>query len=125
MYVYEQTTPSPADLPGILHATWAGEQEGLSQLSLWRQSMASGGSTPPHHHDCDEVVLCVAGQGELHVNGEVHRFGPNSTLVLPGGVPHTIVSVGPMPLETLGILASSPVNTYTLSGDAMALPWRT
>jgi len=45
--------------------------------------------------------------------------------VLPSGVPHTLVNVGPTPLETLGILASSPVNTYALSGEAMALPWRT
>lgn len=125
MYVYQQSAPSPAPLPGIDHATWAGQQEGLSQLSLWRQSMACGGGTPPHHHDCDEVVLCVAGWGELRVNGEVHRFGANNTLVLPSGVPHQIVNVGPAPLEILGILASSPVNTYASSGEAMALPWRT
>jgi len=125
MYIYDQTTPAPADLPGIAHATWAGQEEGLTQLSLWRQSLACGASTPPHHHDCDEVVLCVAGWGELHVDGEVHRFGANSTLVLPSGRRHQIFSVGPMPLETLGVLANSRVATYLPDGQALAVPWRT
>ena len=30
-----------------------------------------GAATPPHRHDCDEVVLCQAGHGELHLDGEV------------------------------------------------------
>lgn len=124
MYVYQQTTPQPAPLPGIAHATWAGQQEGLSQISLWRQSLAAGACTPPHHHDCDEVVLCESGEGELHVDGQVLSFGAGSTLALPGGRAHQIFNAGPMPLEILGVFGGTPVATYGPDGEALALPWR-
>ena len=125
MYVVRQPQPSPALIPGLDHATWAGCAEGLAQISLWRQTLAPDASTPPHRHDCDEVVLCQGGAGELHVDGEVHRFAANSTLVLPRGRLHRIVSVGPEPLEILGIFGATPVGTLLPDGAALAVPWRT
>jgi quercetin dioxygenase-like cupin family protein len=124
MIVIAQTRPEPTDLPGVAHATWAGEAEGLSQLSLWRQSMQPGAATPPHSHDCDEVVLCTAGQGEVHVDGQVHRFGADSLLVLRRGLVHRIFATGSRPLETIGILGASPVVTRLPDGEALQLPWR-
>jgi mannose-6-phosphate isomerase-like protein (cupin superfamily) len=125
MYVFPQPTPTSAPIPGVSHATWAGEQEGLKQISLWRQSLASGASTPPHHHDCDEVVLCQSGWGEVHIDGQVHRFSASSTVVLPSGKSHQIFNVGPMPLELLGVFGGTPVGTFLPGGEALALPWRT
>lgn len=124
MYVLPQDRPTPAPIPGVAHATWAGQAQGLSQLSLWRQTLAPGAATPPHHHDCDEVVLCESGEGELHVDGAVFRFGAARTLVLPKGRPHQIVNSGAVPLEILGIFGSTPVATYGPDGAALELPWR-
>lgn len=125
MLVIEQDRPAPTPLPGVEHTTWAGAADGLSQLSLWRQSLAPGAATPPHSHDCDEVVLCLGGWGEVHADGQVHRFGADTTLVLPQGLEHQIFNIGPMPLETIGILAATPVGTRGPDGQALALPWRT
>lgn len=125
MYVIEQPRPQPAPLPGLAHATWAGHDEGLNQLSLWRQTVAPGGATPPHSHDCDEVVLCQGGSGEVHVAGQAHRFGPESTVVLPKGVQHQIFNTGDTPMEILGIFGGSPVGTFLPDGTALELPWRT
>jgi mannose-6-phosphate isomerase-like protein (cupin superfamily) len=86
--------------------------------------MAPGAATPPHHHDCDEVVLCVGGRGEVHIDGQSHRFGPDGVIVLPKGVPHQIFNTSTEPLETIGILASSPVGTFLPDGSALPLPWR-
>ncbi|MBX3621332.1 MAG: cupin domain-containing protein [Rhizobacter sp.] len=124
MYVIEQDRPAPTELPGVTHATWAGEAHGLNQLSLWRQSLAPGAGTPPHSHACDEVVLCLSGWGELHINGEKHRFTADNTLVLPKGSVHQFFNVGPQPLETLGIFGQSPVHTQLPDGEALPLPWR-
>ncbi|HSW04209.1 cupin domain-containing protein [Aquabacterium sp.] len=124
MYVIEQERPVPAAIAGLHHATWAGRDQGLRQLSLWRQTMAPGGATPPHSHDCDEVVLCLAGWGELHVDGQVHRFGADSTLVLPRGSAHQIFNTGALPLEILGIFGATPVGTFANDGSALELPWR-
>ncbi len=125
MNLREQQPPQPCELSGILHSTWAGAADGLEQLSVWRQSMAPGCGTPPHSHDCDEVVLCLGGNGELHSEGQVQRFGAASTLVLPRGRVHQFFSVGTEPLETIGILAATPVVTRQPDGDAINLPWRT
>lgn len=125
MYVIEQPRPTAAPIPGLDHATWAGKDEGLTQISLWRQTLAPGAATPPHHHDCDEVVLCQAGVGELHIDGQVHRFGAHCTLVLPRGRAHQIFNVGAIPMEILGVFGATPVATFLPDGEALDLPWRT
>jgi quercetin dioxygenase-like cupin family protein len=122
MYVIDQPTPTAAPIPGIAHATWAGADEGLSQLSVWRQTLSPGAATPPHAHDCDEVVLCNAGGGELHVDGGVHAFGAGHTLVIPKDTPHQIVNTGAEPLECIGLFGASPVNVP--DGSKLELPWR-
>lgn len=125
MYVHEQSIPTPAPIPGVNHATWAGRAEGLTQLSVWRQTLAPSAATPPHRHDCDEVVLCQSGWGELHVEGQVHHFGPTSTLVLPRGRAHQIFNTGSTPMEIVGLFGATPVGTFLPDGEALALPWRT
>lgn len=124
MYVIQQDRPTPTAIPGIRHATWAGRDNGLEQLSLWRQSLGPGGATPPHTHPCDELVLCSAGCGELHINGEVHRFGPEQTLVIPRNAAHQIFNVGEQPLEILGVFAATPVDVYLPDGERLDVPWR-
>jgi quercetin dioxygenase-like cupin family protein len=125
MNVIEQTRPTPAPIPGLAHATWAGHDDGLRQLSVWRQTLAPGAATPPHSHDCDEVVLCQSGHGELHVDGRVQRFGAETTLVLPRGSLHQIFNVGAQPMEIIGVFGGTPVGTTLPDGSALELPWRT
>ena len=123
-YVLEQPRPEPTPIPGVAHATWAGSREGLQSLSLWRQSLAPGGATPPHSHDCEELVLCLSGHGEVHIAGEVHAFGAQQTLLLPAGVLHQIFNVGTQPLETTAVFAQTPVGVTLPDGEALELPWR-
>lgn len=125
MNILEQPRPQITPIPGVAHATWAGAADGLSQLSVWRQTLAPGAATPPHRHDCDEVVLCLSGWGEVHIDGEVQRFGADSTIVLPRGRVHQLFNTGPMALQTIGIFAATPVATHLPDGQAIDLPWRT
>lgn len=125
MKVIEAHRPAASTLPGIAHVTLAGQAEGLRQLSVWRQTMAPGTATPPHSHDCDEVVLCLGGWGEVHSRGRVERFGADCTLVLPAGCEHQIFNVGSQPLETLGLFGATPVPTRGPDGSPLVLPWRT
>lgn len=124
MYVYENQALPVAALPGIEHRTLAGADAGLSRLSVWRQSMEPGGATPPHRHDCEEVVVIESGCGELHIGGQIHRFGPDTTLVIPRDVPHQIVNSGETPLVSLAVFAVSPVQVCLPDGQPLDLPWR-
>ena len=125
MNVISQSRPAPAGIPGVDHATWAGADDGLTQVSIWRQTLAPGAATPPHRHDCDEVVMCHAGRGELHVDGGAQAFGADCTLVLPRGQTHQIFNVGTTPLELVAAFGATPVGTFWPDGAALALPWRT
>lgn len=124
MNVLEYARPEPSPIPGVAHTTLASHANGLTQLSVWRQRMAPGACTPPHRHDCDEIVLCLAGSGELHTEGRVERFGKDCTVVLPAHREHQLFNVGPEPLETVAVFAATPVVTRDPAGEPMALPWR-
>jgi mannose-6-phosphate isomerase-like protein (cupin superfamily) len=121
--IVEQTRPDATPIPGVSHSTWASGADGLSQISVWRQSLAPASATPPHQHDCDEVVLCLGGWGELHCDGRVQRFGAETTVILPKNRVHQLFNVGPMPLELIGIFGATPVATRLPNGEAIALPW--
>lgn len=125
MYVIDQPRPEPSPIPGLSHATWAGSSEGLQQLSVWRQALAPGAATPPHSHDCDEVVLCHSGQGEVRIGSESHCFGPGNTVILPRNQLHQIFNVGATSLEILGVFGATPVNVFLPSREKLDLPWRT
>lgn len=124
MKVIAPTAPQRSPLPGIAHVTRASRRDGLSSLSIWHQTLQPGAGTPPHRHDCDEVVMCVAGSGELRSGSRVERFGPHSTLVLPAHEAHQILNSGAEPLEIVGVLAATPVVTRDLQGAEIPLPWQ-
>jgi mannose-6-phosphate isomerase-like protein (cupin superfamily) len=123
MHVLKNHTRTGAVLPGIEHLTLAGSAEGLCGLSVWRQTMQPGSATPPHSHDCEEVVLVVEGSGELHIDGRVVPFESDSTLVLPPNKPHQILNTGTVPLKTIAAFSATPVGTYLPDGASLDLPW--
>ena len=123
MTVIPQTRPEATPLPGIHHSTWAGADDGLQQLSLWRQSLEPGAATPPHRHDCEEVVLVDGGQGALVIDGVAHPFAADSTLVIPPNVDHQIVNTGTVPLACTAAFSVSPVAVFLPDGQALDLPW--
>jgi mannose-6-phosphate isomerase-like protein (cupin superfamily) len=124
MYVVPNPQPAEAGIPGIVHTTLAGSSDGLRDISVWHQSMVPGAATPPHRHDCEEVILCTAGNGELHIDGRVEHFGPNTTLFIPRNADHQIFSIGDEPLQTIAIFGMTPVEVYLPDGQRLDLPWR-
>jgi mannose-6-phosphate isomerase-like protein (cupin superfamily) len=123
MQIIDNTKREKSTLPGIEHLTLAGSAQGLSHLSVWRQSMAPGSATPPHCHDCEEVVFVLEGSGEVQIGDERFGFGPDTTLVLQPGVPHQIFNTGTVPLETIAAFAATPVGTFLPHGERLELPW--
>lgn len=124
MYVLDNTRQPEAALPGIRHVTLAGAADGLQRLSVWRQTIGAGEATPPHRHDCEEVVVVESGHGELHIAGAVHRFGPDTTLVIPPAADHQIFNTGEAPIRLTAVFSVSPVEVVFPDGSPLALPWR-
>jgi mannose-6-phosphate isomerase-like protein (cupin superfamily) len=124
MHVIERSTLPKSTLPGLEHVTLAGSDHGLARLSLWQQAIAPGGATPPHRHDCEEVVVVTAGRGELHIEGRVVAFGPDSTLVIPADVPHQILNTGTEDIRLVAAFSAAPVEVFLPDGTPIQLPWR-
>ena len=111
-------------IPGIQHATLAGSDQGLKALSVWQQIIAPGSATPPHRHDCEEVVLCSGGRGELRL-GQTRKqsFGANQTVCIPRNALHQIVNTGDEPLAIVAVFSRSPVEVCLPDGEELVLPW--
>jgi oxalate decarboxylase/phosphoglucose isomerase-like protein (cupin superfamily) len=54
----------------------------------------------------------------------VHRFGPNTTLVIPANAVHQIINVGAEPMTLTAALSTSPVAVTFPDGQPMPLPWK-
>ncbi|QDF97669.1 auxin-binding protein 1 [Azoarcus sp. DD4] len=124
MFVLDNARLPQAELPGIQHTTLAGSDNGLRHLSVWRQTIAAGEATPPHRHDCEEVVVIDSGRGELHAAGAVFAFGPDSTLVIPPNLDHQIINTGDAPIRLTAAFSVSPVTVVLPDGNMLELPWR-
>ncbi len=123
MTVLPHASIAPLALPGLLHRTIAGPREGLRSMEVWRQTIAPGEATPLHKHDCEEVIVILAGRGRLEIEGESQGFGPETSLILPANAVHRIANTGAEPLELIGILGMAPVRVETPAGERIALPW--
>lgn len=110
-------------LPGIDHLTLAGGEHGLRGLSVWQQSIDAGEATPPHRHDCEEVVVVSEGSGVLEVDGVRQEFFAPCTLVVPRNLPHQILNTGSAPLRLVAAFSASPVQAFFPDGAPIALPW--
>ena len=123
MYVVDRATQPSSSLPGLAHRTLAGSAQGLSSLSVWRQTIDPGAATPPHRHDCEEVVVVEQGTGRLLIGGEARAFGPGSALVIPRNADHQIVNDGDGPLTMTAAFSVSPVEVFLPDGSPFPLPW--
>ena len=124
MHVISNQQLVPSAIPGIAHVTLAGQEEGLSKLSVWQQSVAPGSATPPHRHDCEVVVICSAGTGELRLGEKVERFARNMTVIIPANAEHQIINISNEPLQFVAVFSMSPVRACFPDSTAIELPWR-
>ena len=82
MHIYSNSTLFAQLLPGIAHRTLAGPEHGLRALEVWSQRIDANAATPPHRHDCEEVVVVLEGEGTLSLRGTERHFQSGDTLIL-------------------------------------------
>jgi mannose-6-phosphate isomerase-like protein (cupin superfamily) len=57
------------------------------------------------HADNDQLVIVVAGQARLTVDGKVSRLGPHQALLIPAGSAHDVQADGGKPAKIVVIYA--------------------
>ncbi len=111
------------ELPGLVHQTIGGRQDGLTSMEVWMQTMAPGASTPVHRHACEEVILVLSGSGTCIVGDKEFSFGPNSTLVLEPDVVHQLINTSSEEMKLVAALGMAPVRVKTADGHPLPVPW--
>lgn len=56
-------------------------------------------------HKADQIIVCVAGQGEAVLNGERSALSTGHVVVIPEGTKHNIINVGSNDLKIYTIYA--------------------
>ena len=110
-------------LPGLAHRTLAGAEHGLERLAVWSQRIDPQGATPPHSHDCEEVILIRQGEGTLVFGGEEQAFAAGDTIIVPPAAVHQIVNSGKEDLVLVAVLSTSNVEVKLPDGTPLDLPW--
>lgn len=123
MPIHSNSALVPNILPGLAHRTLAGAEHGLERLAVWSQCIEPQGATPPHSHDCEEVILIRRGRGTLVFGGEEQTFGAGDTIIVPPAAVHQILNTGDEPLELVAVLSTSNVEVKLPDGTLLDLPW--
>ena len=110
-------------LPGLAHRTLAGAEHGLERLAVWSQRIDPQGATPPHYHDCEEVILIRQGEGTLVSGAEEQAFTAGDTIIVPPATIHQIVNSGEEDLVLVAVLSTSNVEVKLPDGTPLDLPW--
>ena len=110
-------------LPGLEHQTIACKSDGTQASEAWKQTLAPGAATPPHFHECEEIVCILQGAGEIAIEERRERFAADCTLILAPRVVHQITNTGTENVKLVAWLAESPGRAFLPSGEQLVLPW--
>jgi len=87
------------------------------------QTLTPGSETPIHYHECEETVTVLRGSGVVLLEDSVVPFGPQSTIIFPPRLVHTIRSTGSEDMEVVVCLSETPGRAFTPDGVEIPLPW--
>ena len=91
---------------------------GTSSCSIHENILNVGAVVPLHRHPIEEVIVCLAGEGECTFEGHAPElFRAGSVLVIPAGTAHTLRNVGSERLRQLAFLAGPEPGTQWLEPE--------
>jgi quercetin dioxygenase-like cupin family protein len=93
------------DLPGRSLRWLADHSQGTTATAVLENELKTGGFVPLHRHEVEELLLCLAGRGEVVLDGRTYAFGAGDTTIVPAGSVHGFNNVGD---EWMHVLAFFP-----------------
>jgi quercetin dioxygenase-like cupin family protein len=84
-----------------------GPEQGAPNFVLRRFVMGAGGGMPFHTNEVEHEQYVLRGRARIRVGDAVHEVGPDHTLYIPAGVPHSY-EVLDAPFEFLCIVPNRP-----------------
>lgn len=84
-----------------------GPDQGAPNFVLRRFTMLQGGGMPLHTNEVEHEQYVLRGRARITIGKDVHEVGPDHTLYIPAGVPHSY-EVVEGPFEFLCIVPNRP-----------------
>ncbi len=84
-----------------------GPDQGAPNFVLRRFRMESGGGMPYHTNEVEHEQYVLRGRARITIAGHPHDVGPDDTLYIPAGVPHSY-DVVEAPFEFLCVVPNAP-----------------
>ena len=99
---------------GVATRMLAAASLGAEELCVLEQRCRPGTGAPRHvHPDAEEVIVVLAGEAEIEVEGERATLQEGDAVVLPAGMWHGFTNVGAGELRTLAAFSSAaPLANY-------------
>jgi quercetin dioxygenase-like cupin family protein len=84
-----------------------GPGEGAPNFALRRFIMGDGGGMPLHTNEVEHEQYVLRGRARVRIGDEVHEVGPDHTLYMPAGAPHSY-QVIEAPFEFICVVPNRP-----------------
>lgn len=99
----------PSEVPddeidgGATHKTIITRGANGTDITVYRSQITPGKSHDWHHHEVDEVIFCVAGEGRYELENSEIRFKAGEFIFMPKGTDHRSSSTTDGPVELVAI----------------------
>jgi quercetin dioxygenase-like cupin family protein len=105
--VVSATSRPIKDLPGR-RLRWLAERSvGTTATAVLENFLPPDGFVPSHRHEVEELLVCLEGRGEFHIDGRAHRFSRGDTVIVPARRVHGFRNVGDGHMHVLAIFPSA------------------
>jgi len=111
------------ELPGNRLRGLATPSRGSTEIMLWSHLAEAGGASPPHWHDCDQVIYVLSGVGRVIVGDDEHAVTAGDVIVAPARIPHQVIAAADEALDTIVAMLPS-LRTYRPDGSELDQPWK-
>lgn len=101
------------------HRVWDGvvaRVHGGDRVMMALVDLEPNQPVPEHHHDNEQVGFVLKGSLEFTIGGETRALRPGDTYVIPGDVPHAVVT-GPQGAVVCDIFAPPRADWANLDRD--------
>ena len=88
---------------GATHKTIITRAANETNITVFRSQITPGKSHDWHHHEVDEVIFCVAGEGRYELLDEELRFKAGEFIFMPKGTEHRSSTTTDGPVELVAI----------------------
>jgi quercetin dioxygenase-like cupin family protein len=84
-----------------------GPDQGAPNFVMRRFTMGTGGGMPLHTNEVEHEQYVLRGRARIRIGDRVHDVGPDHTLFIPAGTPHSY-EVVEAPFEFLCVVPNVP-----------------